>query len=545
MTGQRRRQDGSCDGCGCRLARDNPGRSCATCQRRRSEARGGPRGRPGVSLGRPDAVRGSGRLDASTSESTLDSPKWTDLESEPGWELQSALVREADAGSNVAPVRRLACQPRLREWRKAHGLTLDAVGELLRQAARDNGLPEPTATFQTMWRHENGRALPTPVYRRLYCLVYEANDAELGFRPPLPGEAFRSPLAQEGLTRLDESQAFAPGQAATDPVADSHLGRRVVEPSRRSRRSRGTVLSVSEADVQVVRELTRTFRGLDNRFGGGRAHSLVVQYLDSSVTPMLRDGSYAEEIGRKLFASAAQLSHLAAWTAYDIESHARTRRYLSKALELASAADDRGFGGEVLAAIGHQAIHLNQPSKALELARAAQQAARQAAIPVLLSESLALEANSHALLGDVKACLSSLRESELAFDRAASAESPEWLTYFDERYLATRVAHSLCEIGDFTEARRYARQALGIGGRLTRTHAFNTVMLANTYARDDAEEAMRLCRHALSMARNLQSDRTVSYIKNLGRRLRRHHRGDPILVSFSDELAAFGASKWF
>jgi hypothetical protein len=96
---------------------------------------------------------------------------------------------------SVAP--HVGWQPhRLREWRAAHGLALESAGERLRIVAEENGLPPLAANFQTLWQHEQGKVYPGPNYRRAYCLMYGASEAELGFRPALPGEA------EEGLQAL-------------------------------------------------------------------------------------------------------------------------------------------------------------------------------------------------------------------------------------------------------------------------------------------------------------------------------------------------------
>jgi hypothetical protein len=44
------------------------------------------------------------------------------------------------------------CPERLREAREAHGLTLEAAGEQLRDTARRAGLTAPAANFQTLWQ---------------------------------------------------------------------------------------------------------------------------------------------------------------------------------------------------------------------------------------------------------------------------------------------------------------------------------------------------------------------------------------------------------
>jgi hypothetical protein len=119
-------------------------------------------------------------------------------------------------------------------------------------------------------------------------------------------------------------------RSAPAPVARGRKGSN-------DRLPRGTVTA---ADVEAVAVTTKAFRDLDNRFGGAHTHRLVAGYLESSVTLMLRTGTYTEETGRHLFGVAAQLAHLAAWTAYDMDEHRRAELYFSKALELASAAGD-------------------------------------------------------------------------------------------------------------------------------------------------------------------------------------------------------------
>ena len=44
----------------------------------------------------------------------------------------------------------------------------------------------PGGDFQTIWPHERGEVYPGPHYRRAYCLLYQADEADLGFRLPLP-----------------------------------------------------------------------------------------------------------------------------------------------------------------------------------------------------------------------------------------------------------------------------------------------------------------------------------------------------------------------
>ncbi|WP_424536095.1 hypothetical protein ACOZ38_39885 [Sphaerisporangium viridialbum] len=300
------------------------------------------------------------------------------------------------------------------------------------------------------------------------------------------------------------------------------------------------VRKVGAPDIAAIREVTRSFGELDNRFGGGRVRSAVVKYLDSAVAPLLKDGVYGEATGRALASAAAEVTRLAGWMAYDLEQHGLAQRHLIQALSLARGAGDHGFGGEILAGMAHQAIYIGQPRHALDLARAAQLSARRAEVPSLLAEAYVLEAHAHAALSDGAACALALHEADLAFDRRRPDEEPEWIRYFDEAYLAAKYAHCFRDLGDGAQAVRYARRSLDMDGRYVRGRMFNLSLLASAHAlQGDAEEASRVGTSALDLAAGLQSVRTRSYVADLRKRLE-PLSGDPsvaALVQRTRELA--------
>ena len=123
---------------------------------------------------------------------------------------------------------------RLGQWRRSYGLSLEAAGERLRQVCEEHHLFMPAANFQTLWRHEHGEVYPGPQYRRAYCLMYGANEVELGFRPALPNETSAIAAAVEPGDPVQRRQflrtaaaaaSFAPGYLASDHFTDpSRLG---------------------------------------------------------------------------------------------------------------------------------------------------------------------------------------------------------------------------------------------------------------------------------------------------------------------------------
>ncbi|WP_431964413.1 hypothetical protein [Nocardia sp. bgisy134] len=274
---------------------------------------------------------------------------------------------------------------------------------------------------------------------------------------------------------------------------------------------------IGQADVDAVRTMSAAFRDLDNRVGGGKVRSTIVHYLHTSVAPLLH-GSYPEPIGRQLFATASELTKLAGWAAYDLEEHGLAQRYLIQALRMSRAAGDAALGAEILAAMSHQATYVGRPGDAVDLARAAQIAARTAGLGALESECHMVEAHGHAARSDSSLCASSLNAAERAFGRVDSARPP-WLDYFDEAYLSAKTAHCFRDLGDHARTAHFAEQSLDMSEGYTRGRSFNLCLLASARADEDPHEAVRIGSEALAIAAGLESQRILAYLRELRHRL--------------------------
>ncbi len=291
---------------------------------------------------------------------------------------------------------------------------------------------------------------------------------------------------------------------------------------------------VGSVDVEGVLAMTRTFRDLDNRAGGGRVRSTIVHYLHSSVAPLLR-GSYAETIGRPLFSAAAELTKIAGWAAYDQEEHGLAQRYLIQALRLARAANDRGLGAEILAAMSHQATYVGRPGDAIDLARAARMTARATSSAALESECHLAEAHGHAARQDNSSCAASLSAAERSFEKGDRTGCPEWLSYFDAAYMSAKTAHCFRELGDDARAARFAEQSLQMSSGYQRGRAFNLTLLASARTAEDPLEAVRVGREAVELVSAISSQRSYAYLRELRRRLDRH-KGLPEVADFQHEV---------
>jgi hypothetical protein len=262
----------------------------------------------------------------------------------------------------------------------------------------------------------------------------------------------------------------------------------------------------------------------------------IVSYLDDHVSRLLTAGSYREETGRQLAAACGELSQLAGWVAYDSDEHGLAQRYLTQALAYARHADDHALAAEILAAQAHQALYLARPDEAVDLARAAQAAAVRHGSATLLTECLVMEAHGHAARNDARACGAALAWAEQTFDRAAREDNPAWLAYFDEAYLAARMAQCFRDLGEAGHAARYARRSLDMDGRYVRGRAFNLSLLATAYAaQGEPVQASVVGRQALDLTVRLTSARSVRYVRDLVRTLR--PRSDvPAVREFTAEV---------
>lgn len=273
-------------------------------------------------------------------------------------------------------------------------------------------------------------------------------------------------------------------------------------------------------DVAVVRETTRALRRLDDRFGGGHGRVVVSTYLATEVGPLLNESRFDRGVRRELLRAAAELHHLAGWTAYDVGDVDSGRRQLRSALERASDADDDALSAEMLAAMSHHAAFGRRAGDAVDLAVAARRAAARSGVPALIAETLTLEAHGLALLGDARGSLAALHRAEQFFGGATPADTPLWLAYFDRAYLCAKFAHTLRDLRRFEEAERFARTSLRMSDGFDRGRLFNTALLASVLAeRREVEEAVEHARAALIMIRRVRSVRAQGYLRDTAERL--------------------------
>ena len=296
---------------------------------------------------------------------------------------------------------------------------------------------------------------------------------------------------------------------------------------------------ISQEDAEIVREMVRTFRRLDNRFGGGRVRPMVNGFLTSEIAPILHSSIIRWESKDEFYGAVAELQQLAGWIAYDTGDRHSGLRHLRHGLRLSNEVSDYARSSEMLSGMSHQAAFYRSPDLALEYAEAAKREAKKSGLPLLETESLVMEAHALAMRGDAARSREALNQAEALFTHGNRAEHPEWLTYFDEAYMAAKFAHCFSEVGDWSQAEKYARRSLVMSEGYDRGRLFNTALLAMILIdKGDLDEACALFHSALQMARSVDSVRTNKYLSLLAQKLApysSHHAARVVLERYKEE----------
>jgi hypothetical protein len=313
--------------------------------------------------------------------------------------------------------------------------------------------------------------------------------------------------------RLDRRE-FLVAMAATAVTSGVALRWLVSSAEERIQRDTGPGW-VGHSDIEAVRAMQSSLKAIDDAHGGGVALPMAVEYLRGEVAPLLH-GRYRDAVGRALFSATAELTLGVGWMAYDAGKHGLAQRYMTQALRMSHAANDRAFGGRILAAMSHHTLHLGDVRHGLDFACAARAGTRGAITATTAAMLAAMEACAHAARGDASPCLRALTDAERAFERSTPSEDPPWVD-FDEGGLTGHLARSFRDLNRPREAEQFALQSIQLC-RPThlRTRVQRYAILASANAQQgDLEGACAVGRQALEEMGRLRSKRTLDDVARL------------------------------
>jgi hypothetical protein len=364
-------------------------------------------------------------------------------------------------------------------------------------------------------------------------------EAELGLQWADDLDQAVEVLLELWTCRLDRRE-FLVAMAATGVISEVALRWLVSSPDGRVERD-GASQWVGDSDVEAVRAMQASLKAIDDEHGGRVALPMAMEYLRGEVAPLLQ-GRYRDMVGRALFSASAELTLGVGWMAYDAGKHGLAQRYMAQALRLSHAAGDRAFGGRILAAMSHQALHLGDVRHGLDFACAARAGTQGAVTPTMAAMLAVMEACAHAARGDAAPCLRVLSDAERAFARSSPGEDPPWVD-FDEGGLAGHLARSFRDLDRPREAERFAVRSIQLC-RPThlRTRVQRYAILASTHAQQgDLERACAVGRQALATVGRLRSRRTLDDVARLVQLLGAN--GSPATREFTEQAREVLSSR--
>ncbi|QEU94648.1 sporulation protein [Streptomyces kanamyceticus] len=293
---------------------------------------------------------------------------------------------------------------------------------------------------------------------------------------------------------------------------------------------------VGMRDVRAVRTAADMFMRLDFLYGGGHGHKALRHYFRHEVLPLL-SASYSEKVGNSLFGAAAEISQLLAWTAYDSGNHTLSHRYLISTLRLTKVIDDRMFGARILSNLSHQANYLGNHAQAIQLARAGVEGAHGKATPRAMALFSAMEARALSNAGDPIGAGRAMNEAERAFERADTAEDPQWLGYFDSAELMGEFCHCFRDLKQRREAVAHAQRAVdNTDPQYARTLGFCRMVLAQSQLLNgELEAAVTTASLAVDGGDTLQSARFQRYVNDFQHEVS-EHSANATVAAFNEKV---------
>lgn len=132
-----------------------------------------------------------------------------------------------------------------------------------------------------------------------------------------------------------------------------------------------------------------------------------------------------------------------------------------------------------------------------------------------------------------------MNEAERFFERAATAEDPEYLAYVDEAEMIGEFSHCFRDLKRPTESLRFAEQAVAqTDPQYARTLGFCRMVLAQSqFLNGDLEGAVATAGLAVDEGESVQSARFVRYVEDFQREVS-GYSGTPAVAAFNERVSA-------
>lgn len=185
---------------------------------------------------------------------------------------------------------------------------------------------------------------------------------------------------------------------------------------------------IGEHTVKHIERRAEELRRADDIDGGGTLITETAATL-SLVATLLKERTYSDTHGTRLYAAAADIARQHAWARFDIHGTCADRAF-STALRAAHAAADTDLGSNILAFWACAAYNTHRVSDAEAMASTALAAVRGRTTPRVEAMLTARRGRARAHLGE-PTCWADYDRADALLARAAGHDDPPWAYWFD------------------------------------------------------------------------------------------------------------------
>lgn len=470
--------------CGCRLASDNVGQLCSSCQRTHRERLAAP---PAL----PEPLWSTDQLEDAFASQHM-GQVFRAYRHHPFHSSQlGARVTQAMLGQwlglSQAQVNRIEKGPAPKN--------LDTLAHW----ARTLGMPHALLWFKmpTM-RRSNGPGLGDN----------PSDDQNSDTRPGLPSvcEDQVPTIDYRGMVDLGDTPSVYLGKVTVNSPIPGRIG---------------------WAEVENIRATTREVALSENLHGGGLSCEAGIGQLRWA--GRLLDVSASADVRRSMFEAVGNLSSVVAFSAFDIADYRCADMCFHFALWCADQSGSWALRANTLAEMSRKAVYLGDVEEALSLIEFAQvrsdrvSETARAMMAVLRSRFLALSDRNGEALAE-------LNRGDQHFENRNPADDPPWLVYYDASEHQGSAGRALIPIARKTNRIELATPRLEAAIRLQgaeypRSRTFTRTRLASLImTTGDPREAIPVARQALTEATSLRSSRVVDELRGLARAAEQHTR---------------------
>lgn len=208
---------------------------------------------------------------------------------------------------------------------------------------------------------------------------------------------------------------------------------------------------VTDTMVSTIERRVGTLRTLDDQLGGARLLEQARGDL-ALISGLLSAGRYTEQVGSRLYALAARVSHLTGWMAYDAGLRSAGQQYYVGALRSARTAGDDAFGAFVLAEMGVHVSEAGRTAERVELISTAIDNAPRTLSPYTQSFLYLHTAEALSRDGKHQKAGTALNHALSLWDRRTEEEVPDWLDWYGEAQLKSTEGKVLLRSGHVERA---------------------------------------------------------------------------------------------